>query len=478
MPTFFVLGASAFLICLIATPLCRNLFLRAGLVDPPDKDRKFHKTPVPRLGGVPIVLSYAAALVLMFVFNPGGGTIYVQHDQLFHALVPGAAIIFLIGLVDDLLDIKPWQKLAGQLTGAIVAVSLGARISSHHFNPVVGGVLSVFWLVGCTNAVNLIDGMDGLATGVGLLATLTTLGVALISGNHGLAMATVPLAACLLAFLRYNFAPATIFLGDCGSLTIGFVLGCFGLIWSQGTGTWLGMIAPLMALALPLIDVGLAIGRRFLRSAPIFKGDRGHIHHKILGLGFSTGHAALLLYGVCALFASLALLAGFTNKLFALPVLLLFCCLVFAGVNHLGYIEFAAARKVLTGGMMQRTVSDEIYLHEFHVALRRANSIDLWWETARKCFIDLGFASADLELYGRSYHEHFIPTRKTSCRINLDLGGHGSLMLTRPPEKHTPKIMMATLKQLQDSIEEGPILMSRPARSAGSLTDEMTSNVA
>src|SRR6201999_2943513 len=129
--------------------------------------------------------------------------------------------------------------------------------------------------------VNLIDGIDGLATGVGFFATVTMALAALMQGNITLAIAVVPLAGALLGFLRYNFNPASIFLGDSGSLLVGFLLGSFGILWSQKAATILGITAPMMAMAIPLLDTGLAIVRRFLRNRPIFEGDRGHIHHRL-----------------------------------------------------------------------------------------------------------------------------------------------------------------------------------------------------
>ncbi len=157
---------------------------------------------------------------------------------------------------------------------------------------------TILWLLACTNAFNLVDGMDGLAAGVGLFSTLTIFVAALLQQNMALAMATVALAGCLLGFLRYNFNPATTFLGDSGSLLIGFVLVCYGIIWVQKSSTFLGMTAPIMALSLPLFDVTLAIARRFLRTQSIFSADRGHIHHRLLDRGISPRKAVLLLYGL------------------------------------------------------------------------------------------------------------------------------------------------------------------------------------
>jgi UDP-GlcNAc:undecaprenyl-phosphate GlcNAc-1-phosphate transferase len=455
MPALFTLGVTAFLLCFVMTPMWRDIFLRANIVDQPDAQRKFHVRAVPRVGGIPIVLSYAGALAGLLLFNPGGGRLYIQHERLFLELLPAAALVFLTGLLDDLIGLKPKQKLAGQLVASVLAVSLGARLQLVHFPGWVSVVLSVVWLIGCSNAVNLIDGMDGLATGVGLFATITTLVVSLIGHNIGLALATVPLAGCLLAFLAFNFNPASVFLGDCGSLTIGFVLGCFGLIWSQHTGTMIGMAAPLMALGLPLIDVGLAIGRRYLRSVPIFSPDRGHIHHMIQSFGFSTRSAAFIMYGCCCIFASLALLENFSSRILSWIVLGLFCCIVLAGVQRLGYIEFAAALRTISHKTMRRAVLDEIYLEELNRSLDKAETFETWWQVVRRACQDLGFATAHVEYQGQTYYEQFVATsQKPSCRIHIGFGDSGHLMLTRVPEKTPPRIMMSVLDQLHASVEQ------------------------
>ena len=163
------------------------------------------------------------------------------------------------------------------------------------------------WLVGCTNAFNLIDGMDGLAAGVGLVATVTMLLAALTQNNLPLVLATIPLAGCLLGFLRYNFSGASVYLGDCGSLSLGFLLGCFGALWSDKSVTLVALTVPLLAVSIPLLDVVLSIVRRFLRNRPIFQADRGHIHHRLLDRGLSPRSAVLTMYGLCGLVAVVSL---------------------------------------------------------------------------------------------------------------------------------------------------------------------------
>ena len=451
MLNFAFLGIAAFLFVLISTPLLRGLFIRRGLVDHPDGGRKLHARAVPRVGGIAIVFSYVCALLLLFVFNPGGSRIYVQHGHLLYALLPTAGLIFFVGLLDDLKGLRPTQKLAGQLLASMFAVGMGARLTIPYAPLWVSMVVSVGWLIGCTNAVNLIDGMDGLATGVSLVATLTALCVALLTGNHGLALATIPLAGCLFGFLVYNFNPASVFLGDCGSLTVGFALGCFSLIWSNRTGTWLGMIAPLMALAIPLLDVCLAIGRRFLRSAPITQADRGHIHHMVLKLGFSTRAATLILYAACALCSSLAVLESFaTRDDVGWAIFLTFCILLVAGIDRLSYTEFRAAGKSLHHSTIRRAVQDEIYIEGLDRALLNADSPESWWTIVDKLSADLSFASAHLEIDGQAFGKRFIiSSEPPSCRIHLEMGRRGILILTRLSEASVPSGMMAVLNCFQ-----------------------------
>jgi UDP-GlcNAc:undecaprenyl-phosphate GlcNAc-1-phosphate transferase len=253
MRLIFSLGVSAFVCALVLTPVLRDTFKRMGFVDRPDGSRKRHTQPVPRVGGIAIAISYLAAFGI-FLFPPLNETFFVKQfasDVWFILLA--AAIVFSFGLVDDLRGLKPVQKLAGQLIASLIAYGAGVQIhvdSAHPLDPLISIPLTIIWLIGCANAFNLIDGLDGLATGVGLFATITVLLAGLMQSNIELIVVTVPLVGALLGFLRYNFNPATVFLGDCGSMLIGFLLGCFGLLWSQKSATLLGMTAPLMALCI------------------------------------------------------------------------------------------------------------------------------------------------------------------------------------------------------------------------------------
>jgi UDP-GlcNAc:undecaprenyl-phosphate GlcNAc-1-phosphate transferase len=456
MYALLALGVLSLLLCLLITPLCRDLALSLNLVDMPDEVRKRHARPVPRIGGVAIIFSYAGALLLMLAIAPLRATISIQHANLLWSLIPAVTIIFLIGFVDDLVTLKAWHKLAGQFVAAVIAVYGGTRITLLDGHPHTAWVtmpLSVLWLLACTNAFNLIDGLDGLAAGVGLFATLTTLLAAILQGNMGLAMATVPLAGCLLGFLRYNFNPASVFLGDCGSLTIGFLLGCFGMIWSQKSATFLGMLAPAMALALPLLDVLLSIGRRFLRDKPIFQPDAGHIHHRLLSFGFHPRTVALILYAICGIAAILSLLqSSFGYHLGGIAVIL-FCLLAFIGIKNLGYVEFRAAKRVLSGDVLG-LVRQEIYLAHLREELCAVDSSSELWTKVRDACCALEFTSVRLTLDGHIYEEVLRSVPGPGWKLSMSFGNRGDLTLGQPVNQSSQTLINSFFKVLNECLQD------------------------
>lgn len=214
-----------------------------------------------------------------------------------------------------------------------------AGVGGYHVDQWWSLPLTLAWFIGCTNALNLIDGVDGLA--------------ALLGNNFALAAAVVPLAGALL----------------------GFLLGCYGVIWSQKSATLLGMTAPLMVLAIPLLDVCLSIVRRGLRGQPVFQGDRGHVHHRLLDRGLTQRRVVLLLYGMCGLFAGLSLLQTMAKSQYTGLVIVLFCVVAWIGVQNLGYVEFRVARRMLLGGVFQKMIDGQVVLRGFEERLagRRLN---------------------------------------------------------------------------------------------------------
>ncbi len=461
-----LLGLLSFVLCMIFTPLCRSAALRLGLVDEPDEDRKFHASPTPRVGGFAIVLAYACALGFMLLIPPSNEQLHIRHYELLRVLLPPAILIFLVGLLDDLVTLSALQKLAGQIFACVTAAVLGHWYapdsftfgSPHSFlsNPLVSVAICTSWLVVCTNAINLIDGMDGLASGIGLLGTIATLMIGLYTHNAGLIVATVPLAGALLAFLFYNFNPASIFLGDCGSLTIGFMLGAISLTWQHHRGGMaLGMFAPIVVLALPLLDVTLALGRRFLRRVPLFSPDRGHIHHVMQDRGFKPRAAALVLYGACAIAAGLAVMARLSPHIFHVSGIVLSILLLIAAIRYLDYVEFQAIGKVFSSTSMRRRVREEIYLRELELELTQVQDLDDCWKLVQQTCADLNFSTA--EMYFKNLYFDAVLHDDAHARdwwMTIPVGEHGYLRVSRSSLLNMEHLVMPALDRLHRGLDK------------------------
>jgi len=431
MVTIAVVAGISFLLTLVITPVVRNIFRHFDVVDHPG-GRKLHKRGIPRVGGIAILVAYILAFAIVLSTHPHATNVIWHGSHLIVKLGPAVLIVFATGLIDDIRGLKPWQKLVGEITAALLAYGAGIHAGSfggYAVTPWLNLPLTLFWLVICTNAVNLIDGVDGLAPGLCLFASCTTLFAALLQNNVALALAVAPLAGCLLGFLRYNFNPASIFLGDCGSLSIGFLLGCYGIVWGQKAATILGMTAPLMALAIPLLDTGLAVTRRVIRRQPIYLADRGHIHHRLLDRGLTPRRVALILYAFCAFGAMCSLLA-LTNKMPAI-VIIVFCSLTWIGVQHLGYIEFGATGRMFLDGAFRRALTSQITLQEFNDQLVAAPTPERCWEVVSNACRAAGFHRIQMTLAGYTFDwEDGVETAST-WDVWIPISDTDSVRLTR-----------------------------------------------
>lgn len=423
MLSLILLGGLAFAVSLLATPMVRALARRSGLgVDHPSS-RKIHKTPIPRLGGLAIMLSYAIALGALKLLSGDRGVAWPPDMRVSWLAIAAVGLMFATGLIDDIAGLKPWQKLSGQLAAALIAYGSGVQIHFIQNHPVDSWVslpATVLWLILCCNAFNLIDGMDGLAAGIGFLATSTMFVAGIGQHNLGLSIVTLPLCGALLGFLRYNFNPASIFLGDCGSLSIGFMLGCFGVLWSNKSATLLGMTAPIMALAVPLLDASVSVARRYLRNQPIFGGDRRHVHHRLLDLGLTHRKAVLMLYGGCAFAALFSLLQNRVHDQFGGLLVVLFCGLAWVGIQYLGYIEFGTATKLILKGWLRNVVDAEVRLRLFEDQLTKAVTLTECWETIRLAAREFGFDGVRICVGATNLTDSFNPSAR-SWQIRVPL---------------------------------------------------------
>lgn len=379
--------------------------------------------------------AYLGAFGLLLLLPLHGVPVALAALPSLGAVLPAVAVVFLVGLWDDIRGLRPWQKLAGQIIASVLAVVGGVHmtaVAGFILPPWLGIIGTVVWLVACANAVNLIDGVDGLAAGIALFATFTTLVAALFQGNMTLAYATAPMVGALFGFLRYNFNGASIFLGDSGSLTLGFLLGCYGVFWGEKAATVLGITAPLFVLAIPLLDAGLAVVRRFLRQQPIFQADRGHIHHRLLARGFSPRRVVLMLYAVAGACAVFSLLLGPLQDRLAGPLLVLFVVGVFAAVHFLGYVEFGTARRLIIEGAFRRLLNAQLSLDAVAQELRDAATLEECWEQLSSAYASFGFSSIELRIDGRCYlHPPEIEAGPVAWQVSIQLEAGNQLVLRR-----------------------------------------------
>jgi UDP-GlcNAc:undecaprenyl-phosphate GlcNAc-1-phosphate transferase len=381
-------AAKALVLSLFVTPIIRDVFRCYDVVDQPGT-RKVHRYPVPRVGGIGICIAYAIALLSTPEPQDWAG-----YEASLWSLLPAAAIIFATGLLDDFWNLRPMAKLGWQVLAAAVVYWQGLRIEAigHLELPLLLSFpVTLFWLLLTTNALNLIDGLDGLCTGVGLVATLSLFAAAMLNGHMTLAYMTLPLAAALFGFLCYNFNPATVFLGDSGSQLIGFLLGCYGMIWAQKTAAAFGLMVPLLALSVPLLDVSLSILRRYLTNRPIFGADRGHIHHRLLDQGLSVRQAVGVLYLGAILAAVAAVLFGAQPSRFRSFALLVLGLLVWVAIDRLKYSEFRLASRYLLRGQFRQTLRQRVSHESLMSVLASANTPGAWWECLAAAGEDQGW---------------------------------------------------------------------------------------
>jgi len=298
------------ILAVILTPAVRALGQRFGVLDVPGA-RKIHTVSVPRIGGVSVTL----AAVLGLAAATAAGWVAVADLEGWLPALLGGLIVFAVGLRDDLRPVRPAVKLGCQVTAAGVAVALGVRIDhvtllgTTHALGVLAVPLTMLWIVGLSNAFNLMDGLDGLATGLAIIAAATCAAVSISRGDSQGGLLLVALLGALCGFLPYNFNPATIFLGDSGSLVVGYVLAVTAVTGWQKGATALAVAVPLLIFALPISETVLSVVRRTrdLGIRHVFSADQQHIHYRLLGLGLSHRGAVLLLYVVSLALALLAL---------------------------------------------------------------------------------------------------------------------------------------------------------------------------
>ncbi|CAN5904055.1 hypothetical protein BH23PLA1_BH23PLA1_08190 [soil metagenome] len=366
---YLLVFAIAFMGCVLFTPLVTRIAVWTGAIDCPDQFRRIHKGATPRLGGLALAFGLALSFSPMAIGGALAG-LPAQGDWWTRqmAVVVAAAIVLIVGVVDDTRGMSPRTKLLGQMTAVIALILGGIRIQSVEMLgmelvlsypisldrlglPLVLDLPSAFftmlWFLGCMNVWNLIDGMDGLASGVGLLVSATLMLVAFYLQNYGAALMAAALAGALAGFLLYNWHPACIFLGDCGSLLIGLLLGVIGIEGSLKGTTTISILLPILAMGLPISDTAMAIFRRWVRNLPLSSADRRHVHHLLIGLGLNPRQAAGLLYCFTAFLCGVVLLGVAARSEILILMLGISGCLAFLLILYSRRDELTSLRSDL-----------------------------------------------------------------------------------------------------------------------------------
>ena len=408
MNTYLAVFLIATIASLLITPLVRRLCQRFNLLDIPKDHRRVHCTAVPRLGGIAVFASVLAAFsALPLVDNLLTQKLSERIPEMLLIAVP-AALVLCLGIYDDLRGLNATVKFV--VLGSIAALfySMGGRIDALAI-PFVGTIplpsvasflVTTIWLVGIANAFNLIDGVDGLASGAALFASLVILVISLTGENPLSIVVALVLCGALTGFLRYNFNPASIFLGDSGALFIGFTLAALSVLGAQKATTAVAVITPILAFGLPLVDTGMTMARRMIGGRPLFQGDNEHIHHMLLARGWSQRHVALVLYGVCAAFGLLAAISTKTSSPVTGLVLFVFAVAVIVAVGHLRYHEVDEIRAGVkrTVGDRRIRVANNIRIRRASLALTKASDLDELFLAVRQMLEFEEFAYATIQL--------------------------------------------------------------------------------
>ena len=315
---YIILFTASLGISISVTPLLKRLAVKYNVMVDTPSERKIHAKIVPRNGGIGIALATFITIIPGLAMRQN-----IHGNELLHVIgmIWGGVFIVLLGIRDDIRGMRVRHKFSGQIVAAIILVIFGVRIKAisipfwHaiHFPLPISIFITIFWVLAVTNALNLIDGIDGLAGGVASIASVILFILSLVHGKVLMAIITVSLIGSCLGFLRYNYPPASIFMGDCGSMFLGFTLAAVSVQCSYESATAASILIPITILGVPLTDTTLAIIRRLRKHLSPFEADREHIHHQLLDLRLSQRFSSLILYGLCVFSGLVALIAAAVN---------------------------------------------------------------------------------------------------------------------------------------------------------------------
>ena len=444
MKTYMIVYFGAAIVALFLVPIVSRLAKWYNLVDAPGP-RKIHQTPIPRIGGIALMLSTFALVLPMFFLDNAIGQSFRQSRAQFVALLAGAGFIFAVGLFDDLRSVRGCIKLVCLIAASLAICASGAAVRSVSvgtwFELELGWAawpLSVFWIVMITVCMNLIDGLDGLAGGIAAIVCGTIVLLALWTGQAAMAMLMLALLGSLTGFLFFNFHPAKIFMGDCGSMFLGFMIGAGSLVCQTKTTAMVGLALPFLVMGVPIFDAAIVlVGRRILDRRSMFAPDRGHLHHRMIDLGLRHRVVVMVIYAVTAVSASIGLLMLTDDGRHSIGLLVggfLFLVSVFACL-HGG--RFSKILKALrrNWAIARKVKAERRTFENTQLRMRESTSFHTWWRTLCDMGKEMHFQSIGLwDRHNSSYvsgcqwnasAEKFPAGRSVKLGLPLGVNGDG-----------------------------------------------------
>ena len=409
MKTYTAVYLGSLFLALVVTPLVIRIARRFKFVDIPGA-RHIHKEPVPRIGGVAVFVSTMSLVAAVLFLSNGVGQKFMEVRGQVLAILGACSLMFVIGVIDDIYGMRARFKLLGQIVAALIVCSAGITVNTvtiENLFTIEFGLLSwpltVLWIVGITNAVNLIDGLDGLAAGISAITCGVIAILAVVGGNVVMAVLMLALLGSLTGFLFFNFNPAKIFLGDCGSLFLGFTLASASVMCSTKSHALVALALPVLTLGIPIFDTFFSMLRRFLERRSMFAPDKSHFHHKLLDHGLHQKHVAVVAYVISAIMGGLGLLimaARGADRIVIFLCMLLLLLLVFRVVGSVRLretIERLKGKYAIDGQTKKEIRNfEEVQLH-----FRNADTLDQWWQACELAADKLDFMEIKLPLNNR-----------------------------------------------------------------------------
>ncbi|MBN1972133.1 MAG: undecaprenyl/decaprenyl-phosphate alpha-N-acetylglucosaminyl 1-phosphate transferase [Sedimentisphaerales bacterium] len=400
METYIFVYFGSLLSALIITPAVIMIANKIKAVDYPGV-RAVHTRPVPRIGGLVIFLSTMTFIVIVLFVNNSIGRAFQSSKTQLITLLCSAAFIFLIGLIDDLKGLSARIKLISELLAVVVLCIAGIKISSIYITKewvinlgILSCPLTILWIVGITNAVNLSDGLDGLAAGISAIACGVIAIFSVYSGNVIMAIIMLAMLGSLSGFLFFNFNPAKIFMGDCGSLFLGFTIASASVQCSTKSSALVGLALPFLALGIPIFDTLFSMLRRSIERRSIFSPDRRHFHHMLIDMGIKQRHVVISIYVMTFLFTGLGMFMMITNNR---NTFLIFICVITLIIILFSVVGSIRLKETLAGlqkkyEIANRCKQEKMKFDYAQLYFRKAHTYDQWWTAVCKAAEQLDFA--------------------------------------------------------------------------------------